>query len=299
MRVVVAGGTGFLGGALAEACVRAGDDVVVLTRKARPASHGIAYATWDPAGEAAAWAPALEGADALVNLAGASIAGGRWSNARKVQIWDSRMQATRALTAAMGLVAAAPRRVISGSAIGYYGSRGDEVLTEASTPGADFLGRLCVAWERAAAAMASDRTTVACVRTGLVLGKGGGALPRMAMPFRLGAGGRLGDGTQYMSWIHRDDWVGLVRHLLARDEAGAFNLTAPEPVTNSVFTERLARVLHRPALLPAPAFALRLALGEMADALLLASQRVLPARAAADGFSWRYPSLERALDAAL
>jgi hypothetical protein len=298
MRIVVAGGTGFLGDALAAACVEAGDDVVVLTRKGRAPHRGITFVPWNPSGDPAAWAPAaVDGADVLVNLAGASIAEGRWSNRRKVEIWDSRLIATRALAKALSLVDRPPPRVVSGSAVGYYGSRGDESLTEDSAPGTDFLARLCVAWETAAQAMTSERTSVACVRTGLVLARHGGALPRMALPFKVGVGGVVGSGAQWMSWIHLDDWVALVRRLMTTADNAAWNLTAPAPATNADFTKTLARVLHRPALIPAPAFALRLALGEMADALLLASQRVEPARALVDGYRFRYSLLDEALRA--
>lgn len=297
MRIVVAGGTGFLGDALTSACAGAGDEVVVLTRTARPPRDGVTYAAWSPSGEAGSWATALDGADVLVNLAGASIADGRWTSRRKVAIWDSRLVATRALAGALALVERPPTRVISGSAVGYYGSRGDEALPEASAPGDDFLARLCVAWEKAAHAMASERTSVACIRTGLVLARRGGALPRMALPFKLGGGGVVGSGAQWMSWIHLDDWVVLVRRLMTTTDDGAWNLTAPAPVTNADFTKTLARVLRRPALVPAPAFALRLALGEMADALLLASQRAEPARATADGYVFRYATLDDALRA--
>jgi uncharacterized protein (TIGR01777 family) len=297
MRIVVAGGSGLLGESLSKACVAAGDEVVVLSRRARPGRGGVSTAVWDPGADPAAWAGVLDGADALVNLAGTSIAGGRWTNRRKVEIWDSRVQTTRALAKAMALVAAPPAHVVSGSAVGYYGSRGDEVLTEDSAPGSDFLARLCVAWEQTAQTLASDRTAVTCVRTGLVLARDGGALPRMALPFKLGAGGVVGDGSHYMSWIHVDDWVALVRHLLAHAVSGAWNLTAPNPVTNTEFTRALGKALHRPTLVPAPAFALRIALGEMADALLLASQRVAPAQALAAGFAFRYPTLDSALAA--
>lgn len=297
MRVVIAGGSGFLGRALAGSCVEAGDTVVILTRRARKDDKGVTFASWQPAGDPAQWAGVLNGADALVNLAGESIASGRWTNARKVRLWDSRLQSTRALARAMTLAEAPPRRVVSASAVGYYGTRGDEVLTEEAPPGSDFLARLCVAWEQAAEAMASETSTVACVRSAMVLDAHDGPLPRMALPFRLGAGGRLGDGTQFMPWIHRDDWVRLVRHLLARgDLTGAFNAAAPEPLPNEAFAKTLARVLARPALVPAPAAALRLALGEMADALLLPSQRVIPARATADGFTFTYPTLYAALE---
>ncbi len=297
MRIVVAGGTGFLGDALASACVAAGDEVVVLTRTARTPRGGVSFAQWNPGTDASTWAMAVDGADVLVNLAGASIADGRWTNRRKVGIWDSRLVATRALAEALAFVERPPARVISGSAVGYYGSRGDEFLTEESAAGSDFLARLCVAWEAAAQTMASERTTIACIRTGLVLARHGGALPRMALPFKLGGGGVVGSGSQFMSWIHLDDWVALVRHLMTTTDSGAWNLTAPAPVTNAEFTKVLARVLHRPALVPVPAFALRLALGEMADALLLASQRAAPARALAEGCAFRYSTLDAALRA--
>lgn len=297
MRIVVAGGSGLLGEALSKACVAAGDDVVVLSRRAQPARDGVTTAVWDPAGDPAPWAGVLDGADALVNLAGTSIAAGRWSNRRKVEIWDSRLQTTRALAQGLTVVGQPPTRVVSGSAVGYYGSRGDEMLTEESPPGSDFLARLCVAWEQAARTMTSDRTSVTCIRTGLVLARNGGALPRMALPFRLGAGGVVGDGSQYMSWIHLDDWVALVRHLVSHPASGAWNLTAPNPVTNTDFTRALGKALHRPTLVPAPTFALRMALGEMADALLLASQRVAPSQALASGFAFRYPTLDSALAA--
>lgn len=295
MRIVMAGGTGLLGEALQRACVAAGDEVVLLSRRPGRPRNGVTTAVWDPSGDPAGWAGVLDGADALVNLAGASIADGRWSNRRKVEIWDSRLQTTRALATALTIVERPPAHVVSGSAVGYYGSRGDEVLTEDAAPGSDFLARLCVAWEQAAMAMASERTTVACVRTGLVLSRDGGALPRMALPFKLGAGGIVGDGSHYMSWIHVDDWVTLIRHLLTHTCAGAWNLTAPSPVTNAEFTRALGAALHRPTLVPAPAFALRLALGEMADALLLASQRVVPARARDAGVAFRHPTLDSAL----
>jgi uncharacterized protein len=297
MRLVVAGGTGMLGDALTRACVAAGDEVTVLTRRARPARDGVQYVAWTAGPDIDAWAAAVDGADAVVNLAGASIAGTRWSNRRKVELWDSRLQATRGLAAAVARAAAPPPVVVSASAVGYYGSRGDERLTEDSAPGSDFLARLCVAWEHAAGLMASDRTAVACVRSGLVLSRRGGALPRIALPFRFGAGGRIGDGTQYMPWIHVDDWVALVRHIIGTRAGSAWNLTGPEPVTNAEFSSTLATVLRRPNLLPAPAFALRLALGEMADALLLASQRAVPARAGAAGVAFRYPTLAAALQA--
>lgn len=295
MRIVVTGGTGLLGRALTEASVGAGDDVTVLTRTAQPGAGGVAYVQWDPSAEPGGWVDVLDGADAVVNLAGASIAKGRWTSRRKVVLWDSRIKATRALTAAMAQVRRPPPRVVSASAVGYYGSRGDETLTEESGPGQDFLARLCVAWEKAAQAMATDTVTVACVRSGLVLSSNGGALPRMARPFAVGLGGPVGDGSQWVSWIHIADWVAVVRRLITEGGAGPFNLTAPEPVVNADFAQALGRALHRPSRIPTPAFALRLALGEMADGLLLASQRVLPAHALASGYSFRHRTVGGAL----
>ena len=297
MRIVLTGGTGLLGKALAQASVAAGDAVIVLSRTARPPQDGVAFVEWTAGPDIEGWSHVVDGADAVVNLAGASIAGARWTNKRKVALWDSRLQATRGLAAAVQRAAAPPPVVVSASAVGYYGSRGDERLTEESAPGSDFLARLCMAWERAAQTMATERTAVACVRSGLVLSRDGGALPRIALPFKFGAGGPLGPGTQYMPWIHIDDWVAMVRRVIASRAGGAWNLTGPEPVTNADFSTSLASVLGRPSLLPAPAFALRLAVGEMADALLLASQRAVPARALADGFAFRYATVSEAFGA--
>jgi uncharacterized protein (TIGR01777 family) len=232
-----------------------------------------------------------------VNLAGESIAGSRWSNARKQHILDSRVQATRTLADAIAGASRPPPVFVSGSAVGYYGPRGDEVVTETQPPGSDFLARVCTAWE-AEATRAASVTRVVCMRTGLVIENGGGALPRMVLPFKFGIGGPLGSGRQYMPWIHRDDWVALVRWTMATAAAdGPINATAPNPVTNTEFSRALGRALHRPAFMPAPGFALRLALGEMADALLLSGQRVVPAKAEQLGFRFRFTHLDDALRA--
>ena len=273
MRVVVAGGTGFLGTPLVERLRGDGHTVTVLARGS----------------------DVLDGADAVINLAGASIAGGRWTATRKALIRDSRVRTTAALAAAILASRQPPIVFISGSAIGIYGSRGDEPLTEDAPPGSDFLASVAIAWEREALA-AAPVTRVVLVRTGLALGQPGGALPQIALPFYFFAGGPMGSGRQYMSWIHRDDWVEMVRWALSNTAVnGPLNATAPNPVTNREFATTLGRVLHRPAFLPTPALALRLALGEMADALLLGGQRVLPAKAQALGFTFRYPLLEPAL----
>jgi hypothetical protein len=205
--------------------------------------------------------------------------------------------ATRALADALREAARPPGMFLSGSAIGFYGNRGDEVVTEQTPPGSDFLARVCVEWEREACA-AADVTRVVLLRTGIVLARQGGALPRMALPFHLFAGGPVGSGRQYLSWVHRDDWVAMVMWAMNRPLlAGPLNVTAPEPARNIDFARTLGRVLHRPSFLPAPALALRLALGELADTALLSSLRVLPAAALSEGFDFRYPQLESALRA--
>ena len=291
MKIVIAGGSGFLGRALIKTLP--GDDIRILTRRPRN-STDIA---WSPTDVEGAWRANVDGADAVVNLAGEGIADRRWTPERKAAIRDSRVTATRALVNAITAARTPPPVFISSSAIGIYGNRGDEQLDEDSTLGSDFLADVCRAWESEANA-ASTVTRVVLLRTGVVLARGGGALPQMAMPFKFFVGGRVGTGRQYMSWIHLDDWVGLVGWALADQRVnGPVNLTAPNPVTNADFTRALGRAMRRPALIPAPAFALRLAFGEMADALLLGGQKVLPQRAQRLGFNFRYPTLDRALAA--
>jgi uncharacterized protein (TIGR01777 family) len=241
------------------------------------------------------WRHALDRADAVINLAGESIAGSRWTEERKRAIRGSRIEATSALVAAIMAASRPPGTFISGSAIGFYGAHGDEVVTEESPSGSDFLSDVCRQWETLAIE-ASSRTRVVLLRSGLVLARDGGALPQLALPFRLFAGGPVGSGQQYISWISLEDWVGLVRWAVTTNHAsGPFNLTAPTPVTNREFARVLGRVLGRPAVIPAPASALRLVLGELADALILGGQRVVPARAHALGYEFRHPTLEPAL----
>jgi uncharacterized protein (TIGR01777 family) len=300
MKIVIAGGTGFLGQPLARALAADGREVVILTRRpsAPPATREARFVTWRPEGGDGGWAAEIDGAGAVVNLAGESIAARRWSSTQKQRILDSRVQATRRLVEAVRSAARPPLAFVSGSAVGYYGPLGDEFATEATPAGTDFLARVCAEWESQAARGAGAATRVACIRTGIVIERDGGALPRMLLPFRLGAGGPLGSGRQYMPWIHRDDWVALVRWAIDTAAAGGpINATAPRPVTNREFSQALGRALHRPAFMPAPAFALRLALGEMADALLLSGQRAVPAKAEHLGFGFRYPQLDQALGA--
>lgn len=294
MKVVVTGGTGFLGTPLVVYLRAAGNDVVVLTR--RHAAPG--QITWSPDGTVGPLAKAIESADAVINLAGESIAGHRWTTAHKARIRDSRILATRSIVAAIHVAARKPATLVNASAVGYYGSRGDATLTEESSPGEDFLAMVCRAWEAEALA-ASDVSRVILLRSAPVLERDGGVLPQIARPFRFFVGGPVGSGSQYWAWIHRHDWVAMVSWALETSHvSGPLNLAALAPVTNREFAQALGRVLKRPAFIPAPAFGLRLLLGEMADVLLF-SQRVVPAKADALGFRFQYPALEPALMAAM
>ena len=291
VKVLIAGGTGFLGTALVRALRHRGHNVTVLSR--HPGKPGEAQ--WPADGQEGALLARVDRTDAVINLAGESIAGARWTPERKKAIRDSRVEVTSALATAIATASAPPPVFLSGSAIGFYGVRDDAPLDESSSNGADFLGRVCAEWE-AAAMGASGRTRLVWLRTGIVLDKHAGALPQMARPFRFGVGGPIGSGRQYLSWIHLQDWVNLVLWALDQDTvSGPLNLTAPSPVTNQEFSRTLAGELERPALLRAPAFALRLLMGEMADALVLGGQRVLPRKAEEGGFSFRYPYLAPAI----
>ncbi|MGR8930262.1 MAG: TIGR01777 family oxidoreductase [Gammaproteobacteria bacterium] len=291
--VLITGGTGFLGRALTNKLIEAQFDVTILTRSLVKAERcfgrkvkTITQLTDLPdAGRFAA----------LVNLAGAGIFDRRWSDSRKKVLRDSRIDLTEQLVSWISRSKDRPGVLINGSAIGYYGDQGDEILNEDSTPVPDFSQRLCADWEAAASRAELLGTRVCLVRTGLVLGKGGGILQRMLLPFRFGLGGRMGDGNQWMSWVHIDDWVAIVMALIADSNMrGAYNATAPTPVTNQVFSATLAKVLNRPMLMPMPAFVLRSLLGEMAE-LILGSQRVQPTRMMADHFQFRYSHLDVAL----
>jgi uncharacterized protein (TIGR01777 family) len=291
MTLLIAGGSGFLGTALARALRAAGHRVMILTR--RPQRDGDVQWTTRP--NDTAWRHALDRADGVINLAGESIAGSRWTEERKRAIRGSRIEATTALVSAIKAASRPPATFISSSAIGIYGTHGDEVITEESPAGSDFLSDVCRQWETLAIE-ASSRSRVVLLRSGLVLARDGGALPQLALPFRLFAGGRVGTGQQYMSWIALEDWLGLVRWILATNHvSGPLNVTAPAPVTNAEFARVLGLVLGRPSLMPTPAFALQLVLGELADALILGGQRVMPTRAQALGYEFKYPTLEPAL----
>lgn len=302
MKVLISGSSGLVGSALAESLANDGHTVGRLLRPQSPreaatGAHGVAM-RWNPTtGELDGGAA---GADAVVNLAGVSVASGRWTEERKNQLRASRVDTTRKLIDAIVKLTPPPRILLSTSAVGYYGDRGDEELTETSVSGTGFLANLCRDWEAEASRVATLGMRLACMRFGTILARHGGALQRMLLPFKLGAGGRLGSGNQWMSWISLEDVVRAIRYLLENETArGAMNIVAPAPVRNREFTKELARAVHRPAIFPAPGFALRLALGEMADALLLSSQRVVPQRLQTLGYRFRHPDLPTALRAVL
>ena len=299
MRVAITGATGFIGRRLVRRLPADGHDVVGLTRDVERARAALPVrcraVRWDPEGGDTT-PTALKDVDAVVHLAGESVAGGRWTAVRKRAIRESRVAGTRALVHALGVLppAARPRALVGASAIGIYGDRGDEELDERSAPGRGFLAEVCGEWEAATTAASALGLRTAIVRVGIVLGRDGGALRSMLPPFRLGIGGRLGSGRQWMSWIHVDDLVELFARALSDERVtGVVNGVAPRPVTNAEFTRKLAHALGRPALIPAPAFALRLALGEMSS-ILLASQRVAPRAALALGFRFRHIELAAA-----
>lgn len=305
MRIVIAGGSGFLGQALVRRFAADGHRVQILTRQAvRPGSSDpaspVERISWTPDGDIGPWAAPCRGADVIVNLAGASLAAGRWSLRRKAQLTASRLLPTRSLATFIAQTDPKPALLLTSSAIGFYGDRGEDVITESAPVGTEFLAELCAGWENQAVRARSFGTRVVPVRTGLVLDPAEGALAKMLLPFRLGVGGRFGSGRQYMSWIHRDDWVSLVRWAAGVPGLdGPLNATAPYPVTNAEFARALGRALRRPASLPMPGFALRLLMGEMADALLLSGQRVTPHRALHLGFHFGYERLDAALAALL
>jgi uncharacterized protein (TIGR01777 family) len=294
--VLVSGSSGLVGNAVVDAMTAAGHGVTRLVR--RPAARA-GEASWDPAAGRIE-ADRLEGHDAAVHLAGENVAARRWTERQKARIRDSRVRATELLCTALSRLSAPPRVVVGASAIGYYGSRGDAVLTESSAPGADFLARVCIGWESAYGPLAERGTRLVVLRIGVVLSGRGGALARMLPLFRLGLGGKLGSGRQYFSWIALEDLVAVVQRALDDDGlAGPCNATAPRPVTNAELTRALGRALRRPTALAVPALALRCLLGEMADGLLLSSTRVMPERLQRAGFEFRFPELEAALRHAL
>jgi uncharacterized protein len=300
MRVVVTGATGFIGRALVKALRTRGDEVRVLARnpgEAR-AQLGADAFPWDTSKPVPA--DAMAGVEAVVHLAGEGIADKRWSEARKKSLVASRVEGTRRVVEAIAAAAPRPKVFVSGSAIGIYGDVPEGDVTETSAAGKDFLAELCAAWEAEAQKAEPLGVRVVLLRTGIVLGPGGGALGKMLLPFKLGAGGPMGSGKQWMSWIHLEDEVGLILHAL--DSAavkGALNATAPAPARNRDFARGLGRALHRPAIAPMPGFALKLLVGEMAEVALLTGQKVLPAKAEATGYRFKHPALDGALQAAV
>jgi uncharacterized protein (TIGR01777 family) len=319
MKIVIAGGTGFLGRPLAEMYAEEGHDVRVLTRSLPDGESrhdpgtgmpGVTRVGWAPDKSTATaarqgsestrasgsgWRAALEDADAVVNLAGESLAGKRWTPQRKALLHESRIVPTRTIARAIASAARPPRLLISASGVGYYGD-GSEPKTEESPAGGDFIARLCVDWEAEALPAEASGTRVVLLRTGVVLERSGGALAEMLPYFRYFVGGPVGSGRQYMSWIHRLDYLEMVRWIVETPAVhGPVNAVAPHPVTNLAFVRALGRALGRPSIVPAPAFALKLLFGELATPLLLTGQRVLPARAQAHGYHFRYPEIDIAM----
>ena len=292
MNILVTGASGLIGTALVSSLASSGHEVTRLVR-GQPPSEGKT-ARWDPmAGTIETGA--IEGVDAVVHLAGENIAE-RWTSAKKAKIRDSRVKGTQLLCETLTRLSSPPKTLVSASAVGYYGDRGDAVLTEDSPPGQGFLSEVCRAWEAATEPAQQHGIRVVQLRLGVVLSAKGGALAKILPPFRLGLGGVLGSGQHYMSWIALDDAVGAIQHAIATDVLqGPTNAAAPRAVTNQEFTKTLGNVLGRPTAIPLPAFAARLMFGEMADEVLLASARIQPTKLVASGYQFRYPELEGAL----
>ena len=292
MKILITGSTGLVGSALIPVLKSSGHQIVRLVRS-KPKDASEVY--WNPE-QGTINAAELEGLDAVVHLAGENLAAGRWTDEKKKRIRESRVKGTRLLSETLAQLNEKPAVLVSASAVGFYGNRGDEILTEQSASGSDFLAEVCREWELATQAAAQAGIRVVNLRFGVIFSGEGGALKKMLTPFRLGVGGKLGSGRQHLSWIAIDDVVGAIEHALTNDSLrGAVNAVAPQAVTNREFTKTLGRVLSRPTIFPVPAFAARLAFGEMADATLLSSQRVEPERLNEAGYTFKYPALEAAL----
>ena len=298
MRILIAGGTGLIGTALVRSLRDNGNDLIILTRSPEQTgdrvASGVRLEKWDGR-STEGWGPLVEEVDAIVNLAGEGVADGRWTAARKRRIRESRVEAGQALVAAVAEASAKPGVLIQSSAVGYYGPCADEILTEEAASGSDFLAEVCVEWEASTAEVEGMGLRRPVIRTGVVLSGEGGAFPRMALPFRLFAGGPLGSGNQYFPWIHIEDEVAAIQFLLSSGTAsGPYNLTAPDPLRNRDFVRLLGRAMGRPALVPTPSFALKAAFGEMST-VLLDGQRAVPARLQEAGFEYVYSGVENAL----
>jgi uncharacterized protein (TIGR01777 family) len=296
VRITISGSSGLIGTALVERLHDHGHQVIRLVRgTARPASDGGSSTHWDPAADVLP-NQAIDGVDAVINLSGAGIGDHRWTQAYKAELLHSRLRTTGLLARSIAAASAPPAVFLSGSAIGWYGPRDDQLLDETSAPGSGFLADVCAQWEAATAAAERTSVRVVHLRTGIVLSSAGGALKKQLPLFKLGLGGKFGSGRQWQSWIAIDDYVSAIEHLLTSQLSGPVNLTAPHPVTNATFTDVLGKVLHRPTVLPIPSFGPRLLLGaELAEALLFTGQRVQPDRLVADGFTFAQPELEGAL----
>lgn len=293
MRVLISGSTGLLGSAVVQALEARGDTVLRLVRDSKGGFEEEVH--WDLATQFIE-KDKLEGIDAVIHLAGEPIAAPRWTDDKKRKIRDSRVVGTQILAHALASLENPPKHFLCASAIGYYGNQGDTVLTESSPPGSGFLASVCKEWENATQPAADAGIRVVHLRLGVVLSADGGALPLMLKPFKMGVGGQVGNGKQYMAWITRDDLVGIVLYILDHQSlAGPVNVVAPDPVTNKEFTKIMGKVLNRPTAIPTPAFAVRMALGEMADEMLLTSARVVPEKLKDAGFAYKHPDLETAL----
>lgn len=293
MKVLVSGSHGLVGQALIKSLTNDGHEVCRLVRQHR--TVGSSEIEWHP-NDGKIDASKLEGLDAVVHLAGESIASGRWTDEKKKKIRESRVKGTQLLSQSLAQLQGPPAVFVSASAIGYYGSRGDELLTEESAPGNDFLSEVCVSWERSTSAAVEKGIRTVLARFGIILNQNGGALAKMLPPFRMGFGGKIGDGQQWMSWIALDDVIGGLRLLLQPGAvSGPVNFVAPNPVRNDEFTKALGHALSRPTVFPVPSFVARMAFGEMADALLLASARINPQRLSEAGYQFQYPNIDGAL----
>jgi uncharacterized protein (TIGR01777 family) len=293
MNIAITGASGFIGRRLMKTLANGNHTLRVLSRHAGTnLPPGVQLYVWD-AMKGQPSEESLDGVDAVIHLAGEPIAQ-RWTDDVKQKIRESRATGTRHLVQALSTARRRPAVLVAGSAVGYYGSRGEEILTESSAPGSGFMADVCVAWEKEAGLAESLGIRVVKLRTGVVLGANGGVLAKMVPPFKAGMGGKLGHGDQWMSWVHLDDLVGIIQHAVENPVTGPVNGTSPKPVTNADFTKALGHILSRPAIVPMPAFTLKFMFGEMSD-VMLASQRVLPKAAEAAGYVFRYPGVEPAL----
>ena len=302
MRIVLAGGSGFLGHALSKHFVAERHDVVILSRGSRSVTLNARSASWTPNGDTGPWAKEIDGADVVINLSGAGLADKRWSDERKKELIDSRVLPTRSLVAAINGAQKMPSVFIQNCAVGIYGAYEDAQgpFDEKSAAGSDFLAKLCVEWEAAAQPVAALGPRLVIARTGIVLARDEGALAKMLPPFHFMVGGPIASGRQYMAWISLSDWIRMISWAIAETRAsGPINATAPNPVPNKEFAQAIGRALHRPSLFPVPAFVLRTMFGEMATNILILGQRVVPARALDLGFKFEHPNVTEAMETIL